>query len=130
MMRSFSKSTYLNQWNVSTFECMLNMYMYAFKLKFTLMKWYEDEILVFYFGTAGWCKDKTNRRTRMFCYNISLHYNSSCHFYIVTVCVRIRKIDCPIWDILSFASDSIELILHLQHLWAAVPYLLAYVFTK
>ena len=60
--------------------------MYAFKLKFTLMKWIEDEMLVFYFGTASWCIDKSNNRTMMFCYNISLRYNSSRHFYVLTVC--------------------------------------------
>ena len=41
---------------------------------------------VFYFGTASWCKDKSNRCTMMFCYNISLCYNSARLFYILTVC--------------------------------------------
>ena len=34
---------------------------------------------------------------------------------------------CCIWDILSFAADSIEQFLH--HVWHAVPYL-TYVFTE
>ena len=28
----------------------------------------------------------SNRCTMMFCYNISLRYNSSRHFYVLTVC--------------------------------------------